>query len=112
MVTCVFKECGKEATSAVGMEFWPHEGLMKFYPSQRKCLARIVLTLTCCDDHFPELKPRELMQPQDLDAITKFVETNLGTKVDKNATVIVKVAFDDPEYLRLLEEHDQATKQS
>lgn len=93
--------CEQQATTAVAVEFYPPKAVMKFYRTN-KYLSRMIVGIEVCDTCFSAMTLAELFPDGRLADLAKPVERGTGTAVDLAATKLVRIAFTDPEYLRLV----------
>ncbi len=93
--------CNREATNALGVEFYPHEALMVYYNS-REYITRIVIGLDVCEECTKITVIKDLFPGNRLLELVKTIEDSSSITVDMNNLKIVPVSFEDPEYIYLI----------
>lgn len=101
MRPCEAKDCTDEADGVVGLLVYLPKALMEYYHTD-KPLTRMIMGLVSCPRHRAELKVDEMFPGDFMDNFVRCCELSSGTTVDRKSMKIVRVAFDDPEYLMLL----------
>ena len=100
MTKCMRNDCEAEAKGGVGIEIYPPAAVMNFYATNEP-LSRLTLSLEVCDEHLAEIKPEAMFPEGHLEAIAQAVERGSGTAVDRNGCKVVRVAYDEPDWLTL-----------
>jgi hypothetical protein len=96
--------CTKPAVGAIGIALYPPAAVMRFHRTTQ-WLTRLILGLEECAEHRAATiaaGPFELMPRDKLAPIARLCERSSGTKVDLEASKVVAVAFDDPDYQVLM----------
>ena len=110
MKPCARAGCTAAATCAVGIAIYPHRSLLTFYRTTQ-WLTRMILGLELCDVHFEEVRAEgafALMPRTHLEPIAALCARSSRVAVDVEASAIVPVRLDDPDYLVLLDQRGQA----
>lgn len=104
MTVCKRDDCVAPAVCVFGITLYPPAAVMKFYKTDRP-LTRLILGLEVCQAHFDEVKsPFDLMPRDKLLPLARVCEQSSSTAVDLEASKLVAVSLDDPEYLLLLKQ--------
>lgn len=99
-MNCERTGCPNEATSYVGIEFYPPLALQRYYKTTQR-LTRMIVGLKICATCLPNLKPTDILREQDIRKLGGAVSRGSQTAIDFDLTKVVAVAFDDPEVKHL-----------
>ncbi len=97
--TCDRLGCPAQAVGVVGIQFFPTKALMDYYHLD-KPITRVIFGLKSCQAHLEELNPKDFMAAG-FDDIVAIIEKANNITVDRDGCKVVRVPFDDPEYLVL-----------
>lgn len=103
MRMCEAKGCTAAADGVVGVAIYPTQALMAYYKTDTP-LTRMILGLATCETHRAELDINELFPAEFMDNMVRCCELSTGVTVDRNGMKLVRVGFDDPDYLLLLKQ--------
>lgn len=109
MNLCNKEGCPRVATTAVAIAFYPAAISLRLL-SKGEPMSRVIYAPIFCDAHFDQVVIEDLVSREYFANLTRSIETMIQCEADPLATKIVRVALDDPEYLRLLK--TQAEKRS
>jgi len=97
---CAKEGCERAAACVPGLQIFPHKAVMEHYKTTEP-LTRMILNLLVCRECIATLTFKDLMTPDQLLPIAAMIENYSGTKVDIEATKVVAVEFDDPDYVSM-----------
>lgn len=106
---CAREGCPRAAEVVLGLEIYPPKSVMEFYKTT-DCLTRMLISLKVCRECVAKLTFKDVIRPEQFLPICGMVEKTNGTAVDVEATKVVAVEYDDPDYLFMLQQ--QALKQA
>lgn len=99
MSQCNKLDCWNVAAGAVGVAVYPALKTDKY-------LTKMVLGLVVCQACLDLIKVEDLMPKDKLEPLLKMIENAAQVKVNHDACKIILVAFDDPDYLKMLAQHE------
>ena len=99
--TCANEGCTHPAEVVLGVELYPPAAVMAFYNASHP-ITRMLMNLKVCRTCVSSLSYKHLMTPEQFLPLCKLIEQQSGTAVDVEATKIVPVELNDPDYLLML----------
>jgi len=102
---CAKEGCERAAQCVPGVLIFPHKAVMEHYKTDTP-LTRMIMNLMVCRECIAALTFKDLMTPDQFMPVVQMIEQCSGTKVDIEATKIVAVEFDDPEYVNMKAQAD------
>lgn len=104
---CALEDCTSVPEVVIGLQIFPPKSVMEFYKTNAP-LTRMIMGLKVCRSCCSKLTFKDVITPEHFLPICKMVEKANGTAVDVEATKLVPVEFDDPEYLLMQQQRPPA----
>lgn len=104
---CSGSGCPREASGIVGLQLFPFKALMDYYKND-KPLSELMLIVDICPQCLAGLQASDLIFQDDLDALYRLVTKQTQTAVDPKGSKLILIPYDDPKYLKLLQDLQKA----
>lgn len=100
---CCREGCPALSVAAIAIALFPPASVMRYYRSENP-LTRLLLSMPLCEVHLQDAidcGPWVLMPRETVKKFARIAESSSGTVVDLDGTRVVRVEFNDQEYIDL-----------